>query len=311
MLESPRDVLGILKGLLPKTQDGFARSCAISLGELPATAQLVGTLDKSGVDVLVDSSMLTIGSPEEGKLDVGDAFCSCLVTDRSDGLYTTVVVDEQRVALGVAYSSVKSISEAIRSGNGVYHSRSRGLWIKGLTSGAVQKLLRMDVDKDCLRFMVHQDGPGFCHLNTRTCYGGDSGITALDALLQSRKKNSPPGSYTQRLFNDSKLLESKIMEEAEELCQAQTPNDVAWEAADLIYFALVRCASMGVSLTDVEAHLDRRARKMSRRPGNAKPKWTTTTENAKELPGTNDEAESTSDIVVPAVAVAVKLVSIR
>jgi len=63
------------------------------------------------------------------------------------------------------------------------------------------------------------------------------------------------------------------MEEAEELCQAKTPEDVAWEAADLIYFALVKCVANGVTLRDVEQQLENRSRKITRRPGNAKPKW--------------------------------------
>ena len=114
---------------------------------------------------------------------------------------------------------------------------------------------------------------GYCHLNTRTCFGPDKGLTALAAVLQSRKLSAPAGSYTRRLFEDDELLNSKIMEEADELCEAKDPEDIAWEAADLIYFALAKCVKAGVGLTDVERHLDMRSRKISRRPGNAKPKW--------------------------------------
>lgn len=63
------------------------------------------------------------------------------------------------------------------------------------------------------------------------------------------------------------------MEEAEELCEAKDQDHVAAEAADLIYFALTKCVKSGVGLTDIERHLDMRSRKISRRPGNAKPKW--------------------------------------
>lgn len=98
-------------------------------------------------------------------------------------------------------------------------------------------------------------------------------MSALQTTLQSRKENAPAGSYTARLFNDPKLLRAKIMEEAEELCDATEKKDVAWEAADLIYFALTKCVSAGVSLEDVEKNLDKKARKVTRRPGNAKPKW--------------------------------------
>lgn len=91
--------------------------------------------------------------------------------------------------------------------------------------------------------------------------------------MQSRKESAPAGSYTARLFNDPKLLRAKILEEAEELCDANTKEEIAWEAADLIYFALTKCVSTGVSLEDVEKNLDRKARKVTRRPGNAKPKF--------------------------------------
>ncbi len=46
---------------------------------------------------------------------------------------------------------------------------------------------------------------------------------------------------------------------------------MAAEAADLLYFALVRCAKARVSIADIEAHLDRRTLKVRRRPGDAKP----------------------------------------
>lgn len=72
------------------------------------------------------------------------------------------------------------------------------------------------------------------------------------------------------------------MEEAEELCEAKEKKDIAWEAADLIYFALTKCISAGVTLEDIEKNLDKKARKITRRPGNAKPKWST--ENNKEQP---------------------------
>ena len=63
--------------------------------------------------------------------------------------------------------------------------------------------------------------------------------------LEARKQSAPPGSYTNRLYNDNKLLHAKIMEEASELCEASTKEEIAWEAADVLYFALVKCAKAG------------------------------------------------------------------
>ena len=72
------------------------------------------------------------------------------------------------------------------------------------------------------------------------------------------------------------------MEEAEELCDATEPNDIAWEMADILFFAMTKCVANSVSLADVEAQLDKRAKKISRRKGDAKPKWTTKNENIVE-----------------------------
>jgi len=122
-------------------------------------------------------------------------------------------------------------------------------------------------------------------LNVRTCFGASKGLTALEQTLQSRKEFAPSGSYTAKLFQNPDLLRSKIMEEADELCSAKTKDEIAWEAADLIYFSLVKCIANGVSLTDIEAHLDKRSKKITRRPGNAKPKWDVT---STEIDGNNE-----------------------
>ena len=42
------------------------------------------------------------------------------------------------------------------------------------------------------------------------------------------------------------------------------------QAADLMYFAMVRCVAAGVGLAEIESHLDRRSLKLQRRPGNDK-----------------------------------------
>ncbi|KAI8800958.1 putative phosphoribosyl-AMP cyclohydrolase [Cladochytrium replicatum] len=238
--------------------------------------ELIAELDARNISVVLDSSNINLpGSTDTLLVSFADAFTSCLKTDRPDGLYATVVVDEVGVALGLVYSSRQSIAESIRTQAGVYQSRTRGLWYKGATSGATQKLvqIRADCDRDSLRFVVEQKSPGFCHLNTRTCFGPDAGISALAELLAARKGSAPAGSYTKRLFEDPSLLRAKILEEAEELCDAKTQEEVAWEAADLIYFALVRCVGAGVTLADVEKQLERRNKKVTRRAGDAKPKY--------------------------------------
>ena len=102
------------------------------------------------------------------------------------------------------------------------------------------ELIRVDLDcdRDALRFTVRQRGSGFCHAGTRTCFGEDGGLGRLARRLAGRASSAPPGSYTRRLLDDPGLLASKLSEEARE---------------------------------DVEAALDRRELKITRRPGDAKP----------------------------------------
>ncbi|KAG8629820.1 hypothetical protein KVT40_001439 [Elsinoe batatas] len=196
-------------------------------------------------------------------------------TDRPDGLFTTVVTDEQGIALGLVYSSAESVAESLRTGQGVYFSRERGLWYKGQTSGDTQELVQVsfDCDQDCLVFKVKQHGRGFCHLARSTCFGEYKGLAKLQKTLESRKRSAPAGSYTARLFSDSKLLQAKIIEEANELAEAQTKADIAAEAADVLYFALAKCIAADVSLEDVERNLDAKNRKVRRRKGDAKPQY--------------------------------------
>src|SRR5205085_1134066 len=103
------------------------------------------------------------------------------------GGYLVTFVEREGSLSGIDMEHVK-LRVAVRTRRGVYHSRARGLWIKGATSGDTQELLRVDVDcdRDVLRFTVRQHGRGFCHLHTRTCWGNDRGLTALFRRLQSR-----------------------------------------------------------------------------------------------------------------------------
>ncbi|KAI8325270.1 hypothetical protein GQ54DRAFT_295528 [Martensiomyces pterosporus] len=253
------------------------------------TLQLLESVAFAGADAIVSADQLSLSpAAPEPQLPLAQAFAAAsnLKSDRSDGLFTTVVVDEQRVCLGVVYSSLESIAAALESGEGVYWSRRRGLWRKGITSGATQTLLsiNIDCDSDALCFRVHQSGAGFCHYNTRTCFGPATGISQLAQVVEERKQNAPEGSYTKRLFDDAQLLRAKILEEAAELADATEKSDVAFEAADLLYFAMVKCAAHGVTLADIERSLDLKHQKVVRRPGNAKPQWAKATAQHEPAP---------------------------
>ncbi len=230
------------------------------------TADDVAALDAIGAEAQVGMALYT------GRLTLADGFAAPLKSDRPDGLWPTVVVDERGAALGLAWSSRESLTLALEERRGVYHSRRRGTWRKGDTSGDWQELLRIDADcdRDALRFTVRQHGAGFCHTGSATCWGPAQGIGALERVLASRRTAAVPGSYSKRLFDDPSLLASKLCEEAAELVAAEGEQHVAEEAADLLYFLMVALARSGVSMARVEQVLDERARRVTRRAGDAK-----------------------------------------
>ncbi|MGB0331884.1 MAG: phosphoribosyl-ATP diphosphatase, partial [Planctomycetota bacterium] len=198
----------------------------------------VATLDAMGADAQVGMALYT------GALPLVDAFSGPLSSERSDGLIATVVTDELGRALGMCWSSRRSLEYAIENGVGAYESRRRGLWVKGASSGATQELIRIepDCDRDALRFVVRQAGAGFCHEETESCWGAATGLRALEQTLVRRRTTPEPGSYSRRLFDDPALLTAKLTEEAAELAEARGKNDVVHEAADVLYFASVAMA---------------------------------------------------------------------
>jgi phosphoribosyl-ATP pyrophosphohydrolase/phosphoribosyl-AMP cyclohydrolase/histidinol dehydrogenase len=231
-----------------------------------------------GDALIVSSERLTLDPTKKGQEDLipaTDLVLAGASPDRKTGLYATTVVDERNTALGMVWSSKESVSEALKTGTGVYQSRKRGLWYKGASSRDTQELISIsfDCDKDCLLFKVRQKGRGFCHLATRSCWGASSGLSKLQQMLIERKKDAPAGSYTARLFNDPSLVNAKIKEEADELCTATTKEEIASEAADLLYFALARCIAVDVTLEDIEHNLDLKSLKVKRRKGDAKPQY--------------------------------------
>lgn len=251
----------------------------------PPSKSVIREVFGSGASLVISTTQISLNPSTEDQINVADAFLATVVSDRPDGLFPTIVSSHPQgdTCLGLVYSSFESVKESITTGKGVYQSRKHGLWRKGETSGAVQDVvrIRLDCDSDALQFSVVQHGQGFCHLAQQSCFGNLSGLAALEQTLQLRLENAPEGSYTARLFDDPSLLQAKIMEEADELCAATTPEEVAFEAADLLYFALTRCVAAGVGLSDIERALDKKAKKVTRRKGDAKPQWANRVEPSK------------------------------
>lgn len=226
------------------------------------TAREIAEIDRYGADSQVGMALYS------GTLTLAEAIAAPLTSERSDGLWPTVVVDERGLALGLTWSSAESLDRAVDRRRGIYQSRRRGLWEKGATSGSTQDLLRIDVDcdRDALRFTVRQHGDGFCHLETRSCWGEDAGVGRLSRRLgRLVGETRPQGSNTVGLLNDPGLLAAKLREEADELATATSPEDVVAEAADVLYFTLVKAVAAGVAFEDIEHELDRRALRVKRR----------------------------------------------
>jgi phosphoribosyl-AMP cyclohydrolase len=103
-----------------------------------------------------------------------DAVASLKYDDR--GLIPVVVQDdESSEVLMVAYMNQESLRKTIETGLATYWSRSRkSFWVKGETSGHVQRVrsISVDCDSDTVLLKVDQTGAA-CHENYRSCFFRD------------------------------------------------------------------------------------------------------------------------------------------
>jgi phosphoribosyl-AMP cyclohydrolase len=91
----------------------------------------------------------------------------------SSGLIPAIVQDaETKEVLMVAYMNREALEKTLKDKTACFYSRSRKkLWIKGETSGHVQKVreLRVDCDRDAVLLLVEQKG-GACHTGYYSCF---------------------------------------------------------------------------------------------------------------------------------------------
>ena len=186
------------------------------------------------------------------------------------GLITVVAQDAQHgIVLMVAHADRQALERTIATGEMHYHSRTRGLWHKGATSGNTQRVVSLstDCDGDAVLARVLPAGPA-CHTGARSCFGEPAlaadAIGALDQTIAARAGEETSGrSYTQTLLADRNLRLKKLGEEATELAVACADGDAdraTAEAADVIYHALVALRALGVPLDAVRAELQSRAK---------------------------------------------------
>ncbi len=198
-----------------------------------------------------------------GKLSLADAFISTLKFQNN--LIPCITEDEEKNTLMLAYCNPQSLYKTFTTGKVTYYSRSRSkLWTKGETSGNIQKLLkaRTDCDNDTILFTVKQKNNA-CHKKTYSCFGEKPfSIKKLENVLNDRifgRDFENKKSYTKSLSISQ--TKKKLMEEAFELTEANSKEEIIWEAADLFYFSLVYILKNKVSFDDVLDKLEQRRKK--------------------------------------------------
>jgi len=89
-------------------------------------------------------------------------------------------------------------------------------------------------------------------------------LNQLERIIQDRKNNPKPDSYTNVLFDKGvSKISQKVGEEATEVIVAalsQSRDEQIGELADLFYHALVLMAQLDITLDDVFAELEKRHR---------------------------------------------------
>ncbi len=197
------------------------------------------------------------------------------------GLVPAIVQDAaSKEVLTLAYMNKESLEKTIETRETWFYSRSRQeLWHKGETSGNTQKVtgLRYDCDQDAVLVSVEPAGPA-CHTGSYSCFGesvlagGEAPVSdrenrfailnELERIIAEREAEMPEGSYTTYLFTEGvdKILK-KVGEEAAEVIIAaknRDPEELKWEAADLLFHLMVLLREQKLPLDDVLAVLQER-----------------------------------------------------
>lgn len=187
----------------------------------------------------------------------------------ADGSLLPVVVQDATdgAVLMLAWANAEALEATERTGEAHFWSRSRNeLWRKGATSGNVLRVtgIATDCDGDALLYRVRPAGPA-CHTGRRTCFDGADAagvLGALEATIDARRGADPAISYTASLLAaGAGRPGQKVIEEAGETVVAAlagSDDELAGEAADLVYHLLVLLAARDIGLVRVLDVLDAR-----------------------------------------------------
>ena len=193
------------------------------------------------------------------------------------GLVPAIIQDyETRQVLMMAWMNEEALKMTIDTKKATFFSRSRQtLWVKGETSGNTQAVVKInyDCDGDTLLLQVNPEGPA-CHTGSTSCFyrslaidqeanlGNMEILTLLYDLIAERKTNPIVGSYTNYLFEKGvDKICKKIGEEAAETIIAaknNDPDELIYEASDLIYHLLVLLNNQNVDLESLFQELTKR-----------------------------------------------------
>lgn len=230
----------------------------VAAGGVNSLEQIV-QLEKLHCDVQLGMALYT------GAVNLKESFINCIDWEKTNGMVPVIAQSPAGEVLMMGYSNKKALEKTFELGKLTFFSRTRNtLWTKGETSGHFLELVKMraDCDRDTILATVIPHG-GVCHTGSFNCFSSEadekSSMERLYGTIAERFANPRPGSYTATL-NDKRVRE-KIMEEAEELTEAEGKDEVIWEAADLFYFASVLMYKEGVTWQDVYNELDRRHKK--------------------------------------------------
>lgn len=196
-----------------------------------------------------------------------DIDIEALAWDKQGGLLPAIVqdVDTLRVLM-LGYMSREALQATLDTGKVTFFSRSKQrLWMKGETSGDVLELVRIetDCDRDTLLVQARPQGPT-CHLQRASCFptAPADTLAELDALVATRERERPPGSYTTRLFDGGvRGIAQKVGEEGVETALAGVVQDdeaLIGESADLLFHLIVLLRARGLSLADAKRVLEAR-----------------------------------------------------
>ncbi len=95
-----------------------------------------------------------------------------MTPDFSKGLVPAVVQDaDTGKVLMLAYMDEDAWAKTRETGQAWFHSRTRGLWEKGATSGNTMEVVetRIDCDADTVLLRVKPAGPA-CHTGAESCF---------------------------------------------------------------------------------------------------------------------------------------------